>query len=56
MKYSIGFDFGTNSCRGILVNIFSGKEECDHVYKYKKGSSGVIISKQNSLLAQYLQN
>ena len=52
MKYSIGFDFGTNSCRGILVNIFSGKEECDHVYKYKKGSSGVIISKQNSLLAR----
>ena len=35
MKFSIGFDFGTNSCRGILVNISSGKEECEHVYNYK---------------------
>ena len=52
MKFSIGFDFGTNSCRGILVNISSGKEECEHVYNYKKGSSGVILTKNNPLLAR----
>ena len=49
MKFSIGFDFGTNSCRGILVNISSGKEECEHVYHYKKGSNGVILTKNNPL-------
>ena len=52
MKFSIGFDFGTNSCRGILVNISSGKEECEHVYNYKKGSSGLILTKNNPLLAR----
>ena len=52
MKFSIGFDFGTNSCRGILVNISSGKEECEHVYHYKKGSNGVILAKNNPLLAR----
>ena len=51
MKYSIGFDFGTNSCRGILVNIKNGKEECDQVYNYKIGTNGVVLSKTNPLLA-----
>lgn len=52
MKYSIGFDFGTNSCRAILVNIRNGKEECDHVYQYRSGTNGVILSKENLLLAR----
>lgn len=52
MKYSIGFDFGTNSCRGILVNIKNGKEECDQVYNYKIGTNGVVLSKTNPLLAR----
>lgn len=52
MKYAIGFDFGTNSCRGILVNIYTGKEECDYVYDYKKGKSGVVLDKKNTLLAR----
>jgi len=52
MKYALGFDFGTNSCRGILVNIKNGKEECEYVYGYKFGEKGVITNKNNLLLAR----
>ena len=52
MKYSIGFDFGTNSCRAILVNIRNGKEECYYIYKYKLGENGVLTSIKDPLLAR----
>ncbi len=36
-KYSIGLDFGTESCRAILVNITTGNKVVQAVYNYKNG-------------------
>jgi L-ribulokinase len=42
-KYTIGLDFGTNSCRSLIVDISSGRELSSHVFSYPSGESGVII-------------
>ncbi|MEJ2246209.1 MAG: ribulokinase [Acidobacteriota bacterium] len=41
--YVIGLDFGTNSCRSLLVDISTGKEMADHVFAYPSGTDGVIL-------------
>jgi L-ribulokinase len=41
--YVIGLDFGTNSCRSLLVDISTGKEVADHVFAYPSGTDGVIL-------------
>jgi len=35
MKYSIGLDYGTLSCRALLVEVETGKEVATAVYEYK---------------------
>lgn len=42
-KYSIGLDFGTNSCRSVLVDLSDGTELATHVYNYPSGEDGVIV-------------
>lgn len=41
-RYAIGLDFGTNSCRSLLVEVSSGRELADHVFNYPSGKNGVI--------------
>ena len=36
-KYSIGLDFGTNSCRALIVDISNGQELASHVFEYPSG-------------------
>ncbi|MFO7447390.1 MAG: ribulokinase [Ignavibacteriaceae bacterium] len=43
-KYAIGLDFGTNSCRSLIVDISNGKELASHVFSYPSGEAGVIIN------------
>jgi len=51
-KYAIGLDFGTNSCRSLIVNIENGEEISSHVFSYPSGEAGVIIDKSNPNLAR----
>ena len=30
-RYAIGLDYGTNSCRGLLVDLQNGREVAQHV-------------------------
>ncbi len=43
-KYTIGLDFGTNSCRSVIVDITNGNEIASHVFEYPSGEAGVIIN------------
>jgi L-ribulokinase len=43
-KYAIGLDFGTNSCRSLIVDISNGNEVSNHVFNYPSGEAGVIIN------------
>jgi len=51
-KYTIGLDFGTNSCRSLIVDISNGNELSSHVFNYPSGEAGVIIDPSNPNLAR----
>jgi L-ribulokinase len=51
-KYSIGLDFGTNSCRSLIVNIKNGEEIASHVFNYPSGEAGIIVDPKNPNLAR----
>ena len=50
--YAIGLDFGTNSCRSLLVDVASGKELSSHVFPYPSGNEGVILDSSDPNLAR----
>jgi L-ribulokinase len=59
-KFAVGLDFGTNSCRSLIVDLADGRELASHVFNYPSGDAGVIIdpadpnqARQNP--ADYLQ-
>ncbi|MFO7867555.1 MAG: hypothetical protein R6V02_12215 [Candidatus Aminicenantes bacterium] len=41
--YALGMDFGTNSCRSLIVDLSGGKEVSSFVYDYSSGEKGVIL-------------
>ena len=51
-KYAIGLDFGTNSCRSLLVDVANGKELATYVFPYPSGRDGVIVDPANPNLAR----
>ena len=51
-RYAIGLDFGTNSCRSLIVDVANGREISSHVFPYPSGSEGVIIDRADPNLAR----
>jgi L-ribulokinase len=51
-KYVIGLDFGTNSCRSLIIDISDGNEISSHVFQYPSGEAGVIIDSTDPNLAR----
>ncbi|MBK8945955.1 MAG: ribulokinase [Ignavibacteriae bacterium] len=51
-KYSIGLDFGTNSCRSLIVDISNGYEIASHVFNYPSGDAGILLDKNDPNLAR----
>ena len=51
-RYVIGLDFGTNSCRSLLVDAANGKELATFVYAYPSGKDGVIVDAADPNLAR----
>ena len=51
-KYVIGLDFGTNSCRSLIVDVANGKELATYVYPYPSGKDGIIIDSKDPNLAR----
>ncbi len=41
-QYALGLDYGTNSCRSLVVNLETGAEVASHVFRYPSGEMGVI--------------
>lgn len=51
-KYVIGLDFGTNSCRALIVNADNGFELASHVFPYPSGDAGVMIDPKDPNVAR----
>ena len=42
-RFALGFDYGTNSVRALVVDIATGEEVGTAVYNYTAGVEGVIV-------------
>ncbi|MDQ2800166.1 MAG: ribulokinase, partial [Armatimonadota bacterium] len=51
-KYSIGLDYGTNSVRGLLVDVQSGEEIASSVFPYPHGKAGIILDERDPDVAR----
>ena len=50
MKYTIGLDYGSDSCRAVIVNAESGQEIASSVKHYKRWAAGKYCDPQNNQL------
>ncbi len=50
--YSIGFDYGTNSVRALLVDVSNGAEVATAVFNYPSGDAGVLYDEKDPNLAR----
>ena len=51
-KYTIGLDYGTNSCRALIVDIDDGTELASSVFLYPSGENGIILDSSDPNLAR----
>ncbi len=51
-RYALGIDYGTNSCRSLLIDLETGAELGSAVFAYPSGEMGVIIDPKNPHLAR----
>ena len=52
MAYTIGLDYGTNSCRCVVVNVATGQEVGTAIYSYETGDHGIILDKRDHNVAR----
>ncbi|MFT5855611.1 MAG: L-ribulokinase, partial [Verrucomicrobiales bacterium] len=51
-KYALGLDYGTNSCRSLLVDISDGTELGSTVFPYPSGELGIITDPSDPNVAR----
>ena len=51
-KYSIGLDFGTNSCRSVIIDIINGNELGSTVFEYPSGELGILTDPSDPNVAR----
>ncbi len=51
-KYAIGLDYGTNSCRSLLVDLETGEELGSVVFDYPSGELGVLTDSKDPHVAR----
>jgi L-ribulokinase len=51
-EYAIGLDFGTNSCRSLIVDLADGAELASHVFPYPSGKDGIHLDPKEHNLAR----
>lgn len=50
--YALGLDFGTNSCRSLIVELESGRELASQVFPYPSGEHGIVTDARDPNLAR----
>lgn len=55
-RFTLGIDYGTESCRALLVDVASGEEVATAVWAYEHGDHGVILARDPNLARQHPQD
>ena len=51
-RYALGIDYGTSSCRSLLVDLATGDEVAEAVYAYPSGQHGVLTDERDPDVAR----
>lgn len=51
-RYALGIDYGTNSCRSLLVDLGSGAEVGSTVFPYPSGHLGILLDERDPNVAR----
>ncbi|MBN2302032.1 MAG: ribulokinase, partial [Lentisphaerae bacterium] len=51
-KYAIGLDYGTNSCRSLIVDLIKGTELTSYVFDYPSGKQGILLDDRDPNIAR----
>lgn len=51
-RYALGLDYGTNSCRSLLVDLETGEELGSGVFPYPSGSAGILLDPKDPHVAR----
>jgi L-ribulokinase len=51
-EYAIGLDYGTNSVRGLLVDVGTGEEIASSVFPYPHGKAGILLDERDPDVAR----
>lgn len=51
-RYALGIDYGTNSCRSLLIDIDSGAELGSSVFAYPSGEMGILLDAKDPHVAR----
>jgi len=51
-RYALGIDYGTSSCRAVLVDLADGRELAESVYAFRNGIDGVVGAEGDPDLAR----
>ncbi len=51
-RYAIGLDYGTNSCRVVVVDLGNGEELAAHVFPYPSGEHGILLDRKDPNVAR----
>ncbi|MFW6108122.1 MAG: ribulokinase [bacterium] len=51
-RYALGLDFGTNSCRSLIVDLADGREVAEAVSEYPSGEAGILLDPRDPNVAR----
>jgi L-ribulokinase len=51
-RYALGLDYGTNSCRSVIVDLSDGGEIATHVFNYPSGQQGILLDPKDPNVAR----
>jgi L-ribulokinase len=51
-RYALGIDYGTNSCRSLLIDLDNGAEAGSTVFHYPSGEMGILLDPKDPHLAR----
>ncbi len=50
--YAVGLDYGTNSCRALIVDLADGRELAGAVFPYPSGAAGILLDSRDPNVAR----
>ncbi len=51
-RYALGLDYGTNSCRSLIVDLADGREVAGMVFAYPTGEAGILLDSRDPNVAR----